>query len=491
MKGKTTEEFDNRIKKGFWALMLFVAYVIVMAICYLAFFMHAKELLLYTGNVPLNYGHIIGFTLLVMLLFIFFGIYVFAVARDVLVSRRKICALLSCLIISFSLMVLLMKTVGRNEVLGNNSVFLAPLALCTMLVALLIDRRLALFSNVIVVMIFFLVENLFGELFDALAFYPLVCGVLVGVVANYRINKATRRTDYVLIGLYTGLLSAAVALTVYALYNNGFVIEQMLYSALYALCSGILSTFLFFVLVPLLEWVFNIVSDMRLAELNSSNQPLLKKLMREAPGTYHHCITVANYAEACASAIGADPFLARCAGLYHDIGKLKEPVYFVENQNDVNPHDDLTPEVSVMTIKRHTMYGLQIANEFRLPKEVKQAIVEHHGTMPIYFFLAKAQKLTEGKVNEGEYSYNGSTPSNKISAIVMIADACEAALKSLKKEDSGEAINIVDKIVTDRLNRGQFNSCDITMKELDTIKKTIISTFVGIKHERIKYPGQK
>lgn len=182
--------------------------------------------------------------------------------------------------------------------------------------------------------------------------------------------------------------------------------------------------------------------------------------------------------------------MARAAAYYHDIGKMRNPSYFSENQlGGINPHDAMTPEASVNMIKLHTVNGLAIAKEYDLPKEVQAAIMEHHGTMPLKFFYYKAKKYTDGDLPYDGYCYDGPKPTSKISAILMICDASEAALRA--SGDKSKAEKIVDDIVNERLTFEQFSNCDITMKEIDIIKSTIITTFLGIRHKRIKYPEIK
>ena len=239
--------------------------------------------------------------------------------------------------------------------------------------------------------------------------------------------------------------------------------------------------------------MFNFVTDFRLAELTSTDAPLIKKLFKEAPGTFNHCLSVSNYTEACASAIGTNTYLARAAAFYHDIGKMKNPQYFTENQLDGhNPHDEITPELSTAIIKKHVSNGVLMVKENHLPQLFTTFITEHHGTMPIQFFYSKAQKYTDGTLEDTGFRYDGPTPSNKISAILMICDASEATLRALNVETREQAEQIVGNIINERLIKyGQFDNCDITMQELNVIKQTIVTVYLGVCHKRITYPGQQ
>ena len=203
-------------------------------------------------------------------------------------------------------------------------------------------------------------------------------------------------------------------------------------------------------------------------------------------------LPISNYTEACANAISENPYLARAAAYYHDIGKIKNPIYFKENQMDGhNPHDEITPELSTALIKKHVSNGMLMAKEYHLPEKVSMYIQEHHGTMPIQFFYSKAQKYTDGILEDTGFRYDGPTPSNKISAILMICDASEAALRALPVDDRMKAETIVSNLINDRLKYHQFDNCDITMRELNIIKETIVTVYIGINHKRIAYPDQQ
>jgi putative nucleotidyltransferase with HDIG domain len=198
---------------------------------------------------------------------------------------------------------------------------------------------------------------------------------------------------------------------------------------------------------------------------------------------------VSNIAEACATAINEDALLARTCAYYHDIGKLRRPEFFTENQADgINPHDDLTPELSANIIKSHTQDGYQLIRKNRLPKEIADVSVQHHGTLPILYFYNKAKKFTDGEVDISQYCYAGPKPQTKIAAIIMIADSCEAATRTLKDRSRENVKSTVRKIVNDRMELGQFEECEITLKELNIIMHTVVNNLTGIYHSRIEYP---
>ncbi len=212
-------------------------------------------------------------------------------------------------------------------------------------------------------------------------------------------------------------------------------------------------------------------------------------MIEQAPGTFNHSIVVSNIAEACATAIGEDALLARTCAYYHDVGKLRRPEYFTENQADgINPHDELTPELSANIIKSHTLDGHDLLIKNRIPKEIADVCVQHHGTMPMLFFYDKAKKFTDGEVDVNQFSYFGPKPQTKIAAILMIADSSEAATRTLKDRSREKVSAVVRKVVNDRMKLGQFDECEITLKELSIIINTVVNNLTGIYHRRIQYP---
>ena len=217
--------------------------------------------------------------------------------------------------------------------------------------------------------------------------------------------------------------------------------------------------------------------------------PLIKRLRTEAPGTFNHSLIVAQLAESCAIAIGENAELARAAAYYHDVGKLKQPDCFTENQSDYNIHDELTPELSADIIRSHATDGYELLMAARLPKEIADVAREHHGTLPIKFFYDKAMRLSGGDANIKDYSYLGPTPHSKTAAIIMIADASEAAARTLRERTPENVERMVRSVIEERMDLDQFVDCDITMRELTTIKETIVDALSGVHHHRVKYPS--
>jgi cyclic-di-AMP phosphodiesterase PgpH len=292
--------------------------------------------------------------------------------------------------------------------------------------------------------------------------------------------------------LQAGSFAAAVNLfTIWALMflpNGQFSGLEYGYYILTAIFSGIGSAVLTMGLLPLFETSFGILSTMKLIELSNPNHPLLRKILMEAPGTYHHSVMVANLADAACEAIGANGLLARVGCYYHDIGKTKRPNFFIENQmHRENPHDRLPPDKSANIIISHVTDGAAILKKYNLPKEIIHIAEQHHGNTLLKFFYHKAVQGGED-VKEEDYRYPGPKAQTKESAIVGIADSVEAAVRSLNQPTPETIESLVKKIVSDRLQDGQLNECDLTLKELETVSHSFCETLKGIFHSRIEYP---
>jgi putative nucleotidyltransferase with HDIG domain len=251
------------------------------------------------------------------------------------------------------------------------------------------------------------------------------------------------------------------------------------------------SIMLYMILLPVFEIIFSELTIFRLRELTSNDAKLIKKLKNEAPGTYNHSVVVAQLCEACANAIGEDGELARAVALYHDVGKLKNPEMFTENQTEYNMHNELSPELSADIIRSHARDGAQLIRKNHLPSVFADVAVEHHGTLPVKYFYIKAMKMSDGEINAANYSYAGPTPRTRLSAIVMIADAAEAVTRSLQDRSPANVEKMVRNIIEERIDLEQFVNCDITMKELTIMSQTIAQSLCGVYHSRIAYPKLK
>jgi putative nucleotidyltransferase with HDIG domain len=399
------------------------------------------------------------------------------------------------LLMLFSILLLTligMKIVTLGQDLEWSSVgYLAVISLGSMLITLLLNTSLSLSSTLmlsVISSIFFNGDNQF--LFDYR--FGLVA-LISGVVSTFALAGVKRRSAVLKAGFFTSLVSMATILALYALNpteNDGI---QLLQSLLFGFAGGIFSAVLTIGFLPYFETVFGILSPLRLLELSNPNHPLLQDLLYKAPGTYHHSVIVGNLAEAAAEAIGADGFLARVGAYYHDVGKTKRPQFFIENQiHRDNPHDKISPNLSKTIILSHPRDGVEMLKAHNIPKPIQDIAAQHHGTTLLKFFYYRAMEQSDGiKVIEEDYRYSGPRAQFKESAIVGIADCVEAAVRSLSKPTPARVENMVNKIIRDRLEDGQFHECDLTFKECNMIAKAMSATLQGIFHSRIEYPEEK
>ena len=255
--------------------------------------------------------------------------------------------------------------------------------------------------------------------------------------------------------------------------------------------AGILSGMLSIALVPYFERTFNILTRFKLLELGDLSHPLLRDLSVKTPGTFYHSMMVATLSEAAAEAVGADSIFTRVACYYHDIGKMKRPKFYVENQEGgVNPHNAISPFLSALIIAAHTKEGAELGKEYKIPKEIRDIMYEHQGTTLLAYFYNKAKQINEN-VQEEDFGYPGPKPKTKESAIIMLADSIEAAVRSLDEKTPVTIEAMIRKIIAGKMDDGQLSDADLTFKEIETIIKVFTKTLMGIHHVRIKYPGQK
>lgn len=364
--------------------------------------------------------------------------------------------------------------------------YLRPLALVALLTLFLADKRKAFFMNVIFCIIIFLFDS-FTQNVETGKYPSLIMGFTSGVLAILCMDKVHSRLKLLLMSFVVAipsLVCVTMTLLEHVLDKESVVIDVCAGAA-----SGPLSAALLIISLPIFESIFKKVSCFKFSELIEHNSKLIRKLIQQAPGTFNHSIVVSNIAEACALAIEEDGLLARTCAYYHDIGKLRRPEFFKENQVDgENPHDDLTPELSANIIKAHAQDGYELVMKNRLPKVIADVCLEHHGTLPILYFYGKAQKYTDGEVDLAQYCYPGPKPSTKIAAIIMIADGCEAAARSLQDRSRENVKKVVRQIVNERMQLGQFEECEITLNELNIIIHTVVNHLTGVYHSRIEYP---
>lgn len=315
---------------------------------------------------------------------------------------------------------------------------------------------------------------------------------ILAVVSMSQIRYA-ERVDVIKNGFNIGIAGLIIVFSIYVLEKCLIEVENVLIvkNCLFILLNGIFSAIIASGLLPLIESMFKIITPYGLAELGDHNQKLLKRLQIDAPGTYHHSLMVSNLCEAAAEAIGADPVLARVGALYHDIGKLKRPLFFVENQSYFlieNPHNKFTPRISKMIITAHPKDGIEIAKEYKLPQVIQNFITQHHGEgLASYFYNQAVKEEGAENVKEEQFRYAGPKPNTKETAILMIADAVESAVRSLKNPTPEEIEGMINKIIVERLNDGQLSDSPLTLKDIKTIASTFSRILRGMQHNRIKY----
>ncbi|KPC98572.1 hypothetical protein LR69_03233 [Geobacillus sp. BCO2] len=364
---------------------------------------------------------------------------------------------------------------------------LVPAAFGPMLVRILLGERLAMMTTIIGAVCGSLLFNEEIGTAGAVSVSLMVYFLAGGLAGTFCLPKELAKANIWRAGMFVAAVNIVSLFSLLLLKNGRYSPTEIGLLVLMAAASGVFSAILTIGLLPVLEAAFGILSPLRLIELSNPNHPLLRKLLTEAPGTYHHSIMVANLAEAACEAIGADGLLARVACYYHDIGKTKRPRYFIENQIGGNPHDHLSPQLSKNIIIAHVADGVALLRKHRLPKEIIDIAEQHHGTTLLKYFYHKAREQTEF-VSEAEFRYPGPKPQTKEAAVINIADSVEAAVRSLSNPSQEKIEKIVRSIIADRLQDNQLNECDITLKELEIVARSLCETLNGVFHSRIEYP---
>lgn len=425
---------------------------------------------------------ILGIFLLVALLMVVILFYLYQQNREIYEHAGHLYLL--------GIIVIMVLAVGKAIIAINVSQwpefsaqfgYMVPLAAAGMLIAILLDSRLA-------VLVVAVMSLMLGIMTGNQLRFGLV-GLIGGITGVYSVSKLSQRGDLVRAGIYTGG-AYVVAIFIVGMANGtplGLLIST---SLALGITSGILSSILTNGALPFLEHTFRLTSPVRLLELSHHNNVLLKKLLTEAPGTYHHSIIVGNLAEAAADAVGSDSLLVRVGAYYHDIGKIKRPYFFIENQMACdNPHDKIAPSLSTLILTSHVKDGVEMAKENKLPQGIINIIEQHHGSGLVSYFYHKALENDRTEtVTEEEYRYEGPKPQTREAAIVMLADSVEAAVRSLQNRTPGRVEGLVRKIIKDKLNDGQLDECDLTFKDLDKIATAFVRVLSGIFHSRIEYP---
>ncbi len=438
-----------------------------------------------------SYSNQVGITLLVVLMVI--GWWRMMARFSTPLERGNRLSMVLMLTILFSLInrfaLFLASAVASNSEVGflssvESYLWVLPYAAGPMVALLLMGiQAAALFA-------------LFGALISAImlggdfvvVMYALAAGLAGALAAQYMKD----RTGVARLGAIVGLSNLVVATVLLAYSGFPGTGTEFIVTLVAAFVSGPLAAGVAGFVLPLLEALFGITTDIRLLELSNQNLPLLKRLSLAAPGTYQHSLAVGNLAEAGADTVGANSLMLRVCAAYHDVGKLVKPEYFVENQRGTNPHDSLSPSMSALVIMSHVKEGLEIARREKLPLPVRQAIATHHGTKLIRFFYSKAKEQADpelGEVSDNEYRYPGPKPHTKELGILLLADAVEAAARTLDNHTPTKIQHMISKIFSDILEDGQLDETELTFRELDKMASSFLWVLTNMYHHRIDYPG--
>ncbi|NOU76058.1 HDIG domain-containing protein [Paenibacillus sp. LMG 31458] len=437
-----------------------------------------------------NYLPQLGLSILSALLS--FAIYMFVRQSTLPIKYNN--SQLVMLILIFLINVIGMKMISLVQNLDYPYIgYLAPTALGSILIAILLDAPLAFIASVLFSLMASIIFNTEHVLLFDYRFGLVSLAICFSAV--FTIQRASQRATILKAGLMIAFFSM-LTITSMLLMEDHFQKKEALMSLSFAAAGGLLTVVFVIGLLPFFEVAFGILSPLKLVELSNPNHSLLRKLLTETPGTYHHSVMVGNLSEAAAESIGADGLLCRVGSYYHDIGKTKRPSYFIENQTNIeNPHDRIDPNLSKSIIIAHPRDGVEMLKDFKMPKPIRDIAEQHHGTTLLHFFYHKAMKQaeeegSEKEIREEDFRYPGPKAQSKEAAIVGIADSVEAAVRSLRNPTLEQIDSMVHKIIKSRLDDGQFNECDLTLKELDKIAKTLNETLLGIFHSRIEYPSE-
>ncbi|MGM0409487.1 MAG: HD family phosphohydrolase [Bacillota bacterium] len=426
----------------------------------------------------IDYFDVMGIIILAFIIVAVAAYYLWQYKKDIWNDNKKL--LLIELLTLF--IILLAKIISFFQI--NYLIYLVPIAAASILIAVLIDSKVS-------IVLTFLLSALVALVFNG-DFSVIMVGFIGGLVGIYSVSKVSQRSDLVRAGFY---VSAALTVLIFALNimqltNDWVVISQQISMGV---LNGIFVAILANGLLPYLENGFGFTSAVKLLELSNPSQPLLKKLLVEAPGTYHHSVIVGNLAEAAADKIeGADSLLARVAAYYHDIGKLSRPYFFTDNQfGGENPHDKISANLSSLIIKSHIKDGVELAEKHNLPKPIIDIIREHHGTNLISYFYQEAVKNSKhGEIKESDFRYDGPKPQSKEAAIIMLSDIVEATVRSkqFNKSNHNRIESLVRGLIREKLTENQLDECDLTLKDLDIIADSFVKVLTGIYHQRVEYP---
>ncbi|MGG7200014.1 HD family phosphohydrolase [Clostridium butyricum] len=368
--------------------------------------------------------------------------------------------------------------------IGLVSPYLIPFACAPILLTLLINYKISIVISILNVIVISIATG-----FDA---QVMMLGVISSILGATLLKKMQQRNELLYSTLYLSIVGVIITVSTGILISSN--LREVLIKSAITFIGGVLSGIFALGILPFLEGTFNEVTTLKLLELSNPNHPLLKKLLMEAPGTYHHSMLVANLAEMASEEVGANSVIVRIGSYYHDVGKTERPYFFGENQmGGENPHNHMTPNLSAKIIISHVKDGIELARKYNLPKVIQDIIGEHHGTTLVKYFYYTMKNNSENpeEVKEEDYRYPGPIPNSKEAGIIMLADSVEAAVRSIKEPSEDKIKEMINNIISDKLSFGQLNDCNLTIKDIEKIKKCFLTALNGIYHHRIEYPKEK
>ena len=416
---------------------------------------------------------LLGRIILITLSFLILFLFIVNFKKDILYSNIKTLFILLIMLIFISLS----SIVVRNNIF---SIYVIPFALIPIIITTFYDARTALFAHLVTILIVgFLVPN---------SFEFVIIQIFAGVIAILSISNLYKRQQIFISSFLVFLTYVIISLAFMLIYNSGFnniEWKQLLWFGINSLLILLAAPIIY-----IFEKTFGFLSDLTLMELSDSNQPLLRKLAENAPGTFQHSLQVANLAEDAIRKIGGNPLLVRCGALYHDIGKLKNPQYFIENQlSGTNPHDKLDFDASAKIIISHVSEGVKMGKKYNLPSQIIDFMRMHHGTSKAYYFYKSyINKYPDKKINDNDFTYPGPRPNTKETVVLMMADAIEAASRTMKIVNKETISQLIDNIINSQMQNKQYNRANINFNDIEIVKSALEKKLLSIYHARIEYP---
>lgn len=423
-----------------------------------------------------DYLGYIGLFTLLLIIFILVGVYIYIFVNEVF-KKPNLLTLMGLIFI-----ITMIFAVAATYFSG----YLIPVAIGVILITVMFGYKLAVIINLVLALMVGLITG--GD------FTFILVALAGGLVSIYAVTRLSQRSDLARAGFYVVVTNVAVIISTHLFFGNvSFEPDSLVnlgYSMAAGVGNGLLSAVVAIGMLPYLESLFGVTTSITLLELSNPNHPLLRQMLMKAPGTYYHSMMVSNLAEAAAEAVKADTLLARVGSYYHDIGKLKRPYFFSENQlSGENPHTKLSPNLSALIIGAHPKDGMELGQKHKLPEDILDIAQQHHGTSMISFFYQQALENSEReKVSADKFRYEGPKPRSKEAAIIMLSDAVEAGVRSLSKPTSNRVETMIKRMIREKLEDGQLDQADLTLKELDQIADAFVYIMSGIYHSRIEYP---